>query len=217
MIFNISSIIRIFTFPNEIYEEYKTMFARNMIISSMLVLIFFTAAFAGTTGKLSGNLTDKANGAPLLGVNIIITDTRFGASSGTKGNYYVLNIEPGFYTVKFKMIGYLTVVVEKVKITADLTTNVSVAMSQTVLELGQEVIVTAERPLIQKDVTATQTIMLAEDIKHMPINSFSEILVNTAGVVENSNGGGATGGDNGIHIRGGRSKEIAYMVDGFFC
>ena len=209
--------IQFLNFRIEPYEESKIMFARNMIISSILVLLFFTTSFAGTTGKLSGRLTDKANGEPLLGVNIIITDTRFGASSDSKGYYFVLNIEPGYYTVKYTMIGYSTVVVEKVKITADLTTNISVEFTQTVLELGQEVIVTAERPLIQKDVTATQSIMLAEDIEHMPINSFSEILVNTAGVVENSNGGGVTGGDNGIHIRGGRSKEIAYMVDGFFC
>lgn len=216
MYFKSLNIFQFTTIRIKNYMESKFMFARNMIISSILVLSLFTTSFAGTTGKLSGRLTDKANGEPLLGVNIIISDTRFGASSDLKGYYFVLNIEPGIYTVRFQMIGYSTVVVEKVKITADLTTNISLDLSQTVLELGHEVIVTAERPLIQKDVTATQSILLAEDIKHMPINSFSEILVNTAGVVQNANGGGATGGDNGIHIRGGRSKEIAYMVDGFF-
>ena len=216
MYFKSLNIFQFTTIRIKNYKESKFMFARNMIISSILVLSLFTTSFAGTTGKLSGRLTDKANGEPLLGVNIIISDTRFGASSDLKGYYFVLNIEPGIYTVRFQMIGYSTVVVEKVKITADLTTNISLDLSQTVLELGHEVIVTAERPLIQKDVTATQSILLAEDIKHMPINSFSEILVNTAGVVQNANGGGATGGDNGIHIRGGRSKEIAYMVDGFF-
>ena len=43
----------------------------------------------------------------------------------------------------------------------------------------------------------------------MPVNSFDEIMTTMAGVVENNNA------DGGIHLRGGRTGEISYLVDGF--
>jgi len=78
---------------------------------------------------------------------------------------------------------------------------------------GEEVTVEATRPIIDPDQTATTMTVIEEEIANMPVNSYADILTNMAGVVENDNSGA---GIDGVHIRGGRSGEIAYMVDGFF-
>ena len=78
-------------------------------------------------------------------------------------------------------------------------------MKTAVIE-GEEVIVVADRPLVQKDLTASQKITTSDEIKVMPVETFLGVLSTQAGV--NQGAGGE------LHIRGGRSNEIGYYIDG---
>ncbi len=160
--------------------------------------------FAGVSGKLAGEITDN-NGNPLIGVNIIIENTDIGTISNDQGYYFILNISPGHYDIKFMMIGYKTILQKDVIIMSDLTTKLSVVMEQTVIG-GEEVTVTASRPLIQKDATSSIKVIDAENIVDMPVVDFKDILTTQAGFTKDASGG--------IHVRGGRTKEILYMIDG---
>ncbi|MCX6150552.1 MAG: TonB-dependent receptor [Ignavibacteriales bacterium] len=162
--------------------------------------------FAGTTGKVIGIITDEATGEPLVGANIILEGTNLGASTDLNGNYVVLNVPPGSYNIKVSSIGYGSVVTQNVKIVVDQTTNLSVSLKSTALEVA-EVIVTAKTPLIQKDITSTVSVMTRDEIESLPVASFTELLSMQAGVV---------GSGSNLHIRGGRSNEVAYMVDGMY-
>ncbi|MFQ6615950.1 MAG: carboxypeptidase-like regulatory domain-containing protein, partial [Fidelibacterota bacterium] len=180
----------------------------------LLILALFASGSiltAGVTGKISGTITDASSGEPLVGVNVMLENTSQGAATDPDGNYTILNVRGGKYTLVATMIGYKRVEIVSVTVLADRTTWVDLKMEQTAIE-GEEVIITAVRPPIVRDETATTNTVLAEEIENMPVNSYVEVLDNVAGVVENNNGGG----DDGIHIRGGRSNEIAYLVDGFF-
>ena len=173
----------------------------------LLLLIFSTTiSFAGTTGKLTGKITDETNGEPIAGANVILEETSLGASTDVNGNYIVLNIPPGIYNVKVSSIGYGTVITQNVKIVVDQTTDISVALKQTALEVS-EVVITAKTPLIQKDLTSSISVMTRDEIESLPVASFTELLSMQAGVV---------GSGNNLHIRGGRSNEVAYMVDGMY-
>ena len=66
------------------------------IIFSLLLLLLSSGAFAGTTGKIAGKVTDKKTGEPLPGVNIIISGTTMGSATDIKGNYFIININ--FYS-----------------------------------------------------------------------------------------------------------------------
>jgi len=180
--------------------------------SRILLLIFLTVSlvWAGETGKLVGTITDKTTGDPLMGVNVILQGTTFGAATDVRGGYYILNIPAAAYTVSASYIGYRTVIVTDVRINADLTTTLDIAMEMTAIE-GEEVTVEAKRPVIVRDQTATTEVIEDENIVNMPVNSFEEIMTNMPGVVENNN----NADDSGIHFRGGRTGEISYLVDGF--
>lgn len=65
-----------------------------LIITTMLLLVPFLV-FAGTTGKLSGVVTDQSSGDPLIGVNVIIEGTTMGASTDIDGYYVILNVPAG--------------------------------------------------------------------------------------------------------------------------
>ena len=168
----------------------------------VVIILLFSAnfVFAGITGKITGRITEKGTGDPLPGVNVIITGTTLGSTTDLDGNYFILNVNPGVHTVQASMVGYTTVTMEKVVVISDLTTNLNFELPQATLELG-EVVIVAERPMMQKDVTASRTIKTSEDMMAMPVDNIFEVVNLTAGTV----------GDN---FRGGRATEVVYMVDG---
>ncbi|MDA0986834.1 MAG: TonB-dependent receptor [Bacteroidetes bacterium] len=177
-------------------------------IKLFFVLIFstFELSFSGTTGKLAGYVKDAQSSEALIGVTIFVKGTTLGASTDIEGYFNILNIPPGNYTVTTSAIGYSTVIIEKVKISIDQTTNLNINLKQSVVELKDEVVVIAERPLIRKDMTSVEARVDAEAIKNMPVQEVRDILNLQAGVTM------GRGGE--IHIRGGRSSEVAYWVDG---
>ena len=180
----------------------------------MILKLFFalflscSLLFAGDSGKIVGKVTDCETGETLSGVNILLKGTSMGAASDIDGNYIILNVPAASYTITASYIGYKTINVTDTRVNADYTTIVNFVMEVSVVE-GEEVIVEAERPPIVRDQTATTTTVEDKDIVNMPVNSFDEIMTTMAGVIENNNA------DGGIHLRGGRTGEISYLVDGF--
>ena len=177
----------------------------KLILNIICILILHQTLLGGTTGKLSGVLIDKETGEPLIGCNIIIEDTYFGTSSNEKGEYTMLNIPPKTYTIRFEMIGYKKLVNEGVIIISDKTTSLNGELVSSVIA-GEEVIVVAEKKLIQFDVTQSEAIISSEELEGMPVTEVSEVLRLQGGVTVDS--------DGGIHMRGGRTSEVSYMVDG---
>ena len=175
------------------------------ILNIICILILHQILFGGTTGKLSGTLIDKETGEPLIGCNIIIEDTYLGTSTNEKGEYALLNIPPNTYSIRFEMIGYKKLVNEGVTIISDKTTSLNGELVSSVIA-GEEVVVVAEKKLIQFDVTQSEAIISSEELEGMPVTEVSEVLRLQGGVTVDS--------DGGIHMRGGRTSEVSYMVDG---
>jgi outer membrane receptor for ferric coprogen and ferric-rhodotorulic acid len=174
---------------------------RKILLLTLLIPCFI---YAGTTGKLSGTIKDAQTGEPLIGANIVIEGTNFGAATNINGEYVILNISPGRYNVKFSFIGYETTIMQDVVITVDQTTILQIELNpQTIMV--DEIIVTARTPLIQKDVTSSISVITREEIESLPVATFTELLSLQAGV---------SGSGSNLHVRGGRSNEVAYMIDG---
>ncbi|MBU1064848.1 carboxypeptidase-like regulatory domain-containing protein, partial [bacterium] len=174
--------------------------------STVILILAVNICYAGISGKILGRILDSQTGEPLVGVNVVIEGTTMGAASNTQGNFIIINIPPGTVNLKASMIGFKPVIVQNVRVRIDLTTNVKIEMESTVLDLGESVVVTAQRSMIQMDVTSSQAIVSSEDIDEMPVEEFEEVVKMQAGIIEGS------GGE--LHIRGVRSNEISYLIDG---
>lgn len=174
-----------------------------------LLLIYFspliTIIFAGTTGKLTGTVTDAATGEPLPFVNIILEETTLGTATDINGKYVILNIPPGKYNIRYQYIGYQTVMVENIVISIDLTTTQDVQLEESAVEI-EEVVVQGRTEALKKDITSSQSLISAEKIESLPVAEFDDVLQLQAGVTR--------GADGSFHIRGGRSSEVAYWVNG---
>jgi outer membrane receptor protein involved in Fe transport len=180
------------------------------MLKKLVILCLVTAfipmfVYAATTGKIAGVITDQSTGEPLPGVNILVEGTALGASTDIDGYYVILNVPVGFFNIRATYIGYKDYVVQKVDIDADLTTEINLALEPTTLELGEAIVVTAERELIRKDETNKIEIRTAEEIMALPIRNLNSLASITSGTVNY---------DGFVYVRGGRSNETAYVVDG---
>ncbi|MDM7925679.1 MAG: TonB-dependent receptor [bacterium] len=173
---------------------------------SGLCLVFAaTMAFAGNTGKISGVVADAGSRAGLPGANVMIEGTAIGAVADLNGRFAILNVPPGVYRIKASMIGYRTMIVQNVRVSADLTTALDAALQPTTLESGETVTITAEKPLVQMDKTSSLVSVSSDEIRNLPVQSMNDVLELQAGVVRSG---------NDFHIRGGRAGEVSYWVDG---
>ena len=123
-----------------------------------IMLLVSSMAIAGTTGKISGVVTDKDTKQPLPGVNIVVEGTTMGAATDANGRYFILQVPPGSYNLVVTMMGYQSTKATNLKVSVDLTTTQNFEISSKVLELGEAVEIIADRPLIQKDGVTTMQI-----------------------------------------------------------
>ncbi|RMH81095.1 MAG: TonB-dependent receptor, partial [Calditrichaeota bacterium] len=180
--------------------------ARFILPVGIIFLLFSLPVLAGTTGKIVGVVKDKATGEPLIGVNVIVEGTTLGGTTDLDGSYLILNVPPGTYTLSFQYIGYKEVKISGVKVSVDFTTQVNAEMEESAVEIGEAIEVVAEREIIRRDLTSSQAEVTSEEIANIPSEEFEDVLQLQAGITRDEGGG--------FHIRGGRSSEVAFWVDG---
>ncbi|MDZ7300955.1 MAG: TonB-dependent receptor [candidate division KSB1 bacterium] len=170
----------------------------------LAVLVTAVAGFAGITGKIAGRIIDAENSEVIAGVNVMIEGMTIGAVSDVNGNFVILNVPPGTYTLKASMIGYAPATVKNVVVKMDQTTTIDFKLKAEALTMG-EVVVVAQRPVVTRDVSASEMHVEAKTIESLPVNSVREVLALQAGIERTS---------DGVRIRGGGANQTAFMVDG---
>jgi outer membrane receptor protein involved in Fe transport len=168
----------------------------------LLVALLASTALAGTTGKIAGTVIDKQTGEPLPGVNVVIAGTTIGAATNIQGEFFIINVPPGKYTLKINLIGYRPMEITNVEVTIDLTTKVDLDLETETIDMGT-ITVEAERPLIEPDVTSTRMRITPDEITGSAVNG----LVARVGVGAGNVLGSFRGSRDG-------TGEVVYLLDG---
>ncbi len=174
---------------------------RFTVLFLVILLCAAPALIAGTTGKITGKVTDKSSGDPLPGANIMIEGTSLGAATDADGQFHILFIPPGTYSVKVRMMGYKTTTMEQVRVKIDQTTAANFVLDLEVIQ-GQEVTIVAVRPKVELDLTASKQSITSEEISKSWATDVRQVISDMPGV--NINGG----------IRGGFGLDVVYHLDG---
>ena len=175
------------------------------IIIIIVLLFCIGSLFAQQTGNIEGVVTDAETGETLPGVNIILKGTYFGAATNIDGKFRINSIAVGNYNVTVSLIGYTAVEYTGIEIEPNKTKTIDVKLKETVLTLGQEVVVIGDKPLMDVEETQSKRTVSREEIEVAVVENIQGIVSQQSGVVE---------ADREIHIRGGRSYENAFLVDG---
>lgn len=152
------------------------------------------------TGKLAGLVTESDNGDPLPGTTVLLEETGQGTAADAQGRYTIIGITPGVYRVRFSFVGFSTTVIENVRVTSDRTTTLDMALSTTAVG-GGEVVVVAERPVVDPNQTTSRSLVSKEEIQRLPVGTLEDVISSTS----NSYKG---------FVRGSRRFETKTIIEG---
>lgn len=189
---------------------------RNIFVLKIFLLCILLNTSAGYSnaltdnnkGTISGKVTDRSNGQPLPYANIILDGTALGGTSDASGNYSIINIPVGSYTVKFMFIGYKPLVKTDVIVSSKRTTIVDAELEETPIKLG-EINVTPDYFEKNHEILTSVKSLDYEEIRRSPgaaEDAFRAIL---------SLPGVSTGDETqaSLMVRGGNNDENLILID----
>ena len=171
----------------------------------LFLLITTSMGSAQIKGTIKGKVTDASSNESLPSVNVSIKGTYYGSVTDFDGNFTIPNVNPGKYTIVVSLLGYKNVEYTAVAVNGGETATLNTKLEATVLSLGQEVVIVGDKPLFNIEETQSRRSISTEDIKAAAVQSVKDVVAMQTGVVQQ---------DNEVHIRGGRTYENAYLLDG---
>ncbi|MFH1278704.1 MAG: TonB-dependent receptor [Candidatus Eisenbacteria bacterium] len=172
-----------------------------------LLLVPFAGAHAQDTqalGSLSGTVRDGETKKPIAWADVLVQETKLGGISQQNGTFTILRVPPGTYRVLVMMMGYEPQTFEGVTIVAGQVTSLHAELGSSAAE-GGVYEVTGEAEVNVKSSTSEKNIG-QEEFKIRTINTVTDALAKQPGVTID--------GQGNIHVRGGRSDEVKFFVDG---
>jgi outer membrane receptor protein involved in Fe transport len=169
------------------------------------LLLLCTTLAAQERGTIRGAVVDARTGEGLPGANVIVKGTYYGAASDINGQVLIERVNPGSYTLEITLLGYTPMQFTDFRVGSADTARFRAPLQETVLTLDQDVVIVGEKPLFDIEETASRRTVGQEEIQAAAIKSVQGVVALQPGVVL---------ADNEIHIRGGRSYENAYLLDG---
>ena len=180
-----------------------------ILICAFALLFPVSNAFAQSTIKIQGTVSDSETGAPLYRANVIVDGTGFGASTDERGYFRIESVLAGTYSVSASYIGYTGQRISNVRISKDLPVRLDFKLQPTVIEMNEiEVSASADRPVSQ----SRMTVIHRKEIARSNYQSAGEVLEHIPGVEIRNSGG--IGGAKTISIRGSQSNQVLVLLDG---
>ena len=174
------------------------------------MLMVAAVAMAATTGALRGRVTD-GQGAGLPGVTVtLVSENVLGGPwvrvTDADGQYQFPALVPGNYDIRFTLEGFATQEREDVRVLLESTQQVNASMSLSTVE--EEIVVTAEAPVVDPDQVGSQQVFTNEYLNKAALGSanrsYQSVLSQSAGV---------SGGAN-PNVFGATLGENSYLIDG---
>ena len=177
-----------------------------------VVLVVFTglAALAQGNGAIKVVLQDKATKEAIPFANVVAYQdgVQVGVSTtNMDGEAFIKPLSPGKYTVKGVYVGYQAAEVKDIVVGEGKTAYITIGLSNGEgVKLDEVEVVTSQVPLIDPDTKSGQTVT-REDYQNLATKDINSVAATTAGVFQADEG-------KAINVRGGRSGNTTYFVDG---
>src|SRR5581483_12337258 len=196
----------------------------NMVRRASLLVMLVAAlgapaatASAQGAGGIAGTVRDTSGGV-MPGVTVeasspaLIEKVR-SVVSDAEGQYKIIDLLPGVYTVKFSLTGFSSVRREGIELSAGFTATINTELR--VGELEESITVTGQSPLVDTQNVVQQKVITRELLDSVP-SSRSNYSALTPGASKSTDVGGSNGTDAGstFTIHGSRALDVRRLIDG---
>jgi len=180
-------------------------FLRTLFLVAISVLVLTPAARSADVGTVSGRVVDKRTGHAIPFASITVPLAKRGGLTDSEGQFTIPGIPAGSYEVRAQYLGYKAASQAGVVVTAGKAVTVNFQLEDVVVHEEKEVQVTAERRLVDVKQGATVRSVSANEIRNLSVTTVGDVLQQQAGITTDA---------EQIHIRGGRTDEALFMVNG---
>ncbi len=152
----------------------------------------------------------EGEGTPLVGVTVLLKGSVRGTTTDARGQFRIVDLPTGMYTLVFSMVGFQREVREDVRVD-DGETSIDISMTSSPIEIGQVVVTASKRPQSLQEVPVSVSVLDAAEIRKRNSLTIDEALRYVPGV-------NITGGQ--VNIRGssgysrGAGSRVLMLLDG---
>ncbi len=178
---------------------------RLSALAALLICLVAAPALAQERGSISGKVADKKTGHALPFATVTVVGAQRGGLTDSEGEFVITGVPAGTWEVKVQFLGYAPQSRTGVVVAPGRPTAVNFALEEVVVRQEKTVEISAERRLVEVRQGATVRSVSAAEIRNLPVTTVSEVLQQQAGI--------STDADQ-IHVRGGRTDETIFVVNG---
>ncbi len=176
----------------------------------IVVLVFWQAVLAQENAiRIKGVVVDALTGKPLQNANIIIVGSQRGAAADQQGEFVILNVSPGEYTVKATMIGYEPTI-QRIKVRAGEPVFVKFELKESFFQTDQIVVTATRSEKLLLDVPVVTEVVSKAEIEEKGADDLADALEDRPGIVIESN----SSGGKILRMNGIDNKRILLLIDG---
>jgi Ca-activated chloride channel family protein len=161
----------------------------------LLLIVLFSFQSLAQNAVIAGKVIDKNTQALLIGANVILDGTSWGAATDINGFFKIKNIPSGTYTVKVSYIGYESKSIKNIILGKNDSLYFTIEMETNPLQ-SEEVVIQDKR-VLQHNATNASKAVTSNQINGLPASRLGNYSLSLGGVVS------------------GYDKDIRYPSDAF--
>jgi len=168
----------------------------NVRLSLLSLFFFFVTAGFAQTGTIRGTIVDAKTNEPLIGASVLVEGTSNGAAADLDGNFVILNLAAGTYTLRASYVAYRPVAIQHVLVEKGKETILNFAMDPDDVSLDEVVVVAtprreSERILLmdQKNATVIRESVGAQQLSMQGVSDLATATGKITGVVKSEGSG----------------------------
>ena len=186
---------------------------KKIVISLVSIsLICSGYLFSQNNGKISGSVKDIDTDEPLVSANVMIKGTYIGASTDTKGYFYIKKVPAGTCEVIVSIIGYRTETRSGIEVIEGATTEVNFEMKSEPIKMDKVTVTATRGNNLVTDVPVSTWIITDADLRRGTSQNIGEALQSAGGVYIKNYGDIAA--QKTISIRGSTDSQVLVLLDG---
>jgi hypothetical protein len=184
------------------------MHRRTFLIPLILLLIVAAQAQDQRSGSIRGKVYDAVTKESLIGANIVIIGTQYGAAADLDGEFAIAGVPVGSYQVQASVIGYRPLVLTDVIVGSGGQSQLEFALQPSAIDIDA-VVVEADYFSKAPETPVSAQSLTYEEIRRAPggLEDVVRAISVLPGVVQ------ASGGRNDLIVRGGAPSENLYIIE----
>lgn len=151
-----------------------------LILLCVCAFVFTWHDLYPQTAKLNGRITD-INNNPLAGVNVVLMNTTYGASTDSSGLFTIQKIKPGSYTIVISIVGYERLELRNQRVISD-TPLLNIQLKEAALQSEQVVVSAGKYEQMISELPVSASIVNSSDLSKKNFISVDQALRYAPGV-----------------------------------